>query len=122
MMHEMLSELVQRLKKAGFKVNTVPQEKQQMYTELIVEIADISLSIETPNTYVSSLRVAITFIGSDRIQCLKTLDTLIQVIEETPFTSASTFRIVDIEVDTPGEFLMATMYVEMTEVIEVGSQ
>ena len=121
-MKDMMRELVQRLQKAGFMVNTMPQEKLQWYKELVVDISDIRLEIETPQTYEVTVRFEITFVGSDRMKCLETLQEIMQAIEKEKFKSCSVQMISDIRIEAPGEFLMATLYVDMKEVINFGSQ
>jgi len=121
MMSQMLKDVVEALEAAHFKVNLKPQEKLDPYKELVVDVNDISIEVETPHTYIITLRLFITFIAIDRARLLDVIETIIQAIEKHGVPSADSYQITDVMIDVPGEFVVATISVDIRGVMSVGN-
>lgn len=122
MMSQILKEVVEALEAAGFKVNTRPQEKLDPYKEVVVDVNDVRVELETPRSYVVTLTLSITFIAIDRVRMLDIIETIIGTIERHGIPSADSFEIADVMFDILGDFVMATINVEIKGVMSFDSK
>lgn len=108
-----VEDLIGRLRSEGWRVDLGPQEHLSMETEIVVDVNDVKLELESPETYVVELRVAVHYLAKNRLEMLDNLEHLIRVCDE------GAYKVEDVGVDVVGEMMVVMILVLYREVMNV---